>query len=262
MKMSYNHPYHLVTFSPWPITSSMGVMMFMMGFIKYFNKFNMNLKMIGMMIILISSIQWWRDVIRESSMQGFHTNKVNMNMKWGMSLFIVSEVFFFLSFFWTFFHSSLSTSMNIGLNWPPKNISSFNPFKIPLLNTIILISSGITVTWTHQSIINNLMNKSKISLLMTILLGLYFTCIQLFEYIEAPFSLNDSIFGSTFFVSTGFHGLHVIIGSIMLLTCYLRLQNKQFSSTHHFGLEAAIWYWHFVDVVWLFLFSFMYWWSN
>nr|UZZ43914.1 cytochrome c oxidase subunit III [Ecnomus sp. XG-2021] len=262
MKLNYNHPFHLVTYSPWPLTSSMGVMIFMMGFIKYFNKSIINLKMMGIIIIILSMIQWWRDVIRESSFQGYHTNKVNMNMKWGMSLFIISEVFFFLSFFWSFFHSSLSPSMDIGLNWPPKNIKSFNPFKIPLLNTIILISSGITVTWTHQSMIQNMMFKSKLSLMMTIIMGLYFSSIQLFEYIEAPFSMNDSIFGSTFFMATGFHGLHVLIGTIMLMTCYIRIQNNQMSSMHHFGLEAAIWYWHFVDVVWLFLFSFMYWWSN
>nr|YP_010426346.1 cytochrome c oxidase subunit III [Neucentropus mandjuricus]USL48461.1 cytochrome c oxidase subunit III [Neucentropus mandjuricus] len=259
--MKLNHPFHLVNYSPWPLTGSMGTMIMMMGITKMFHKFNFQLMFIGIIIIILTMFQWWRDIIRESTYQGYHNKEVNMNMKWGMALFILSEVMFFLSFFWAFFHSSLSPTIDIGMNWPPKNIETFNPFQIPLLNSIILISSGITVTWTHYSILKNNKNKSVISLMITIFLGIYFTLIQSMEYNEATFSLNDSVYGTTFFVTTGFHGLHVIIGTTMLSICLIRLIKNQFSSDHHFGLEASIWYWHFVDVIWLFLFVFMYWWS-
>nr|YP_010586464.1 cytochrome c oxidase subunit III [Plectrocnemia tortosa]UZZ44265.1 cytochrome c oxidase subunit III [Plectrocnemia tortosa] len=262
MNFNYNHPFHLVNYSPWPITGSMGTMVMMMGITKMFHKLQVNLMFLGLTIVLLTMFQWWRDTIRESTYQGFHTIKVFKNMKWGMILFIISEVFFFLSFFWAFFHSSLSPSIDIGMNWPPKNIQSFNPFKIPLLNSIILLSSGISVTWTHHMILVNNFKKSMISLLITIMLGVYFTLIQMMEYNEASFSLNDSVYGSTFFLTTGFHGLHVIIGTSMLMVSLIRLYKNHFSSYHHFGLEATIWYWHFVDVVWLFLFIFMYWWSK
>nr|YP_010865478.1 cytochrome c oxidase subunit III [Eoneureclipsis hainanensis]WGT74387.1 cytochrome c oxidase subunit III [Eoneureclipsis hainanensis] len=259
---NYNHPYHLVNYSPWPLTSALGTMIMMMGMIKWFH-FNFNTIMImGIIIILISMFQWWRDIVRESTYQGLHTPQVALNMRWGMILFIISEIFFFLSFFWAFFHSSLSPNIEIGMNWPPQNINPFNPFKIPLLNTLILLSSGISVTWTHHSLLNNNYNKTNFSLLITILLGIYFTMIQLFEYNEASFSMADSIYGTTFFLTTGFHGLHVLIGTLFLMTCLMRQIKLQFSSNHHFGFEAAAWYWHFVDVVWLFLFIFMYWWAK
>nr|QTT57970.1 cytochrome c oxidase subunit 3 [Plectrocnemia sp. 1 YW-2021a] len=262
MNLNYNHPFHLVNYSPWPLTGSLGLMLFLMGNIKLFHKTSTSLMFLGLIIIILTMFQWWRDVIRESNKQGFHTMKVLMNMKWGMMLFIISEVFFFFSFFWAFFHSSLSPSIDLGMIWPPKNIQSFNPFKIPLLNSIILLSSGISVTWTHQMILINNKNKSLISLLITIILGIYFTIIQMMEYIEAPFSLNDSIYGTTFFLTTGFHGFHVIIGTTMLIISFVRMYYNQFSSNHHFGMEATIWYWHFVDIVWLFLFIFLYWWSK
>nr|QLY89920.1 cytochrome c oxidase subunit III [Lype phaeopa] len=258
----YNHPFHLVNYSPWPLTSALGTMIMMMGMIKWFH-YNLNpMMIIGIIIILMSMFQWWRDVIRESTFQGLHTMKVSLNMRWGMILFIISEIFFFLSFFWAFFHSSLSPNIEIGMNWPPSNIQVFNPFKIPLLNTIILLSSGISVTWAHHSLTSNNYSKTNFSLLLTILLGIYFTMIQLFEYNEASFTIADSIYGTTFFLTTGFHGLHVLIGTIFLLICLIRQFNNQFSNSHHFGFEAAAWYWHFVDVVWLFLFIFMYWWAK
>nr|YP_010585957.1 cytochrome c oxidase subunit III [Plectrocnemia tsukuiensis]UZZ43693.1 cytochrome c oxidase subunit III [Plectrocnemia tsukuiensis] len=262
MKFNNNHPFHLVNYSPWPIIGSWGTMIFMMGLIKMFNKMNTNLMNLGLLIIILTMIQWWRDITRESTNQGFHTKKVMMNMKWGMIMFIISEILFFTSFFWAFFHSTLSPIIDLGMLWPPKNIQPFNPFKIPLLNSIILLSSGITVTWTHQMILMNNKKKSMLSLMFTIMLGVYFTMIQIMEYKEAPFSLNDSIYGTTFFVTTGFHGLHVLIGTTMLIISMMRLKMNHFSMNHHIGLEVTIWYWHFVDVVWLFLFIFMYWWSK
>jgi cytochrome c oxidase subunit 3 len=167
-----------------------------------------------------------------------------------------------VSFFWAFFHSRLAPSIEIGILWPPKNISAFNPFQIPLLNTIILLSSGISVTWAHHSLIENNHRQTKKRLLITIIIGIYFRMLQAYEYWEAPFSFADSVYGSTFFIATGFHGLHVIIGTTFLAVCLYRLSSFQFSFKHHFGFEAAAWYWHFVDVVWLFLFIRIYWWGS
>nr|YP_010035840.1 cytochrome c oxidase subunit III [Acropteris iphiata]QQQ89076.1 cytochrome oxidase subunit III [Acropteris iphiata] len=262
MKDNHNHPYHLVDFSPWPLTGSIGTMTMVTGMIKWFHNFNMNLFFLGLIIVLMTMYQWWRDVCRESTFQGKHTITVTNGIRWGMILFIISEVFFFISFFWAFFHSSLSPNIEIGMNWPPMGIIMFNPFQIPLLNTIILISSGITITWAHHALLKNNFTQTFQGLFLTITLGVYFTILQAYEYIEAPFTIADSIFGSTFFMATGFHGLHVIIGTLFLFICLMRHSFKHFSKTHHFGFEAATWYWHFVDVVWLFLYISIYWWGN
>nr|WCS40528.1 cytochrome c oxidase subunit III [Gilpinia sp.] len=261
-KNYYNHPFHLVNCSPWPLLGSLSTMIMLIGSIKWFNMKSSDLMTLGMMINLMIMIQWWRDIIRESTFQGFHTSIVLNGMKLGMMLFIISEIFFFLSFFWAFFHSSLSPSIEIGSIWPPKNIITFNPYHIPLLNTIILVSSGATVTWTHHSLMNNSKNESLKSLMLTIMLGIIFSMFQWFEYNEAPFTMTDSIYGSTFYISTGFHGIHVLIGTTFLLINFLRIYFNHYSKFHHFGFEAAAWYWHFVDVVWLFLYISIYWWST
>nr|YP_010177762.1 cytochrome c oxidase subunit III [Meleonoma mirabilis]QST15488.1 cytochrome c oxidase subunit III [Meleonoma mirabilis] len=257
-----NHPYHLVDYSPWPLTGAIGVLTLVTGMIKWFHNFNMNLLILGYIITILTMYQWWRDICREGTLQGKHTILVSKGLRWGMILFIVSEVFFFLSFFWAFFHSSLSPNIEIGAMWPPLSIIPFNPFQIPLLNTIILITSGVTVTWAHHALMENNFSQMTQSLFITILLGIYFTILQAYEYIEAPFTIADSIYGSTFFMATGFHGLHVIIGTIFLFICFIRHLNNHFSNNHHFGFEAAAWYWHFVDVVWLFLYISIYWWGN
>nr|ALO76463.1 cytochrome c oxidase subunit 3 [Pseudocolaspis sp. PSE01] len=257
-----NHPFHLVEISPWPILGALGTLTMVTGLVKWFHFFNMNLFILGLTINLMVMFQWWRDITRESTYQGLHTNKVTLGLRWGMILFIISEVFFFFSFFWSFFHSSLSPSIEIGMLWPPKGIKPFNPLEIPLLNTLILLTSGLTVTWAHHSLMENNYNQAIQGLSLTVMLGLYFTILQGYEYMEAPFTIADSIYGSSFFMATGFHGLHVIIGSTFLLVCLIRLYLNHFSSIHHFGFEAAAWYWHFVDVVWLFLYISIYWWGS
>nr|UPL65213.1 cytochrome c oxidase subunit III [Megaris sp.] len=262
MNLHNNHAYHLVNASPWPLTSSIGSLTMFSGIITMFHLHDMKLMTLGYMIIIMSMMQWWRDIIRESTFQGLHTNKVMLGLKMGMILFIMSEVLFFLSFFWSFYHSSLSPTTELGMNWPPKGIITFNPMHIPLLNTMILLASGITVTWTHHSLMNNKYNSSLLSLLYTVTLGLTFTTLQVYEYLEALFCINDSIYGSCFFVATGFHGLHVIIGSIFLITCLIRLKYNHFSINHHLGFELSAWYWHFVDVIWLFLYISIYWWGS
>nr|YP_010596257.1 cytochrome c oxidase subunit III [Alnetoidia dujuanensis]WAJ60476.1 cytochrome c oxidase subunit 3 [Alnetoidia dujuanensis] len=256
-----NHPFHLVDKSPWPITGSVGLMTTMLGMIMWFHKIEMNLVLTGILIIILTMIQWWRDVTRESTFQGLHTVKVILSMKLGMILFIASEVLFFSSFFWAFFHSSLSPTMEIGLMWPPKGVTPFNPLNIPLLNTMILLSSGVTITWAHNSLINKNFSQMIQSMIMTVILGLYFSMLQLYEYLESPFCIADSVYGATFFMATGFHGLHVIIGTIFILVSGMRMNNLHFSDTHHVGFEASAWYWHFVDVVWLFLYISIYWWG-
>lgn len=263
MSIKINHSFHLVNYSPWPLTGALGTITIIIRIIQWFNiKQNTILITTGLIIILLTIFQWWRDVTRERTFQGIHTLKVNLNIRWGIILFILSEVLFFFSFFWSFFHSRLSPNIELGIIWPPKNIITFNPFQIPLLNTLILIISGISVTWSHHRIIENNYNNTYKSLLITILLGLYFTGVQIIEYLEASFSMSDRVFGSTFFIATGFHGFHVIIGTLFLLINLIRINKNHFSYSHHFGFEAAIWYWHFVDVVWIFLFTFIYWWNN
>nr|AXS65905.1 cytochrome c oxidase subunit 3 [Tenebrionoidea sp. 15 KM-2017] len=257
-----NHPYHLVDVSPWPILGSLSALIMMTGIIKWFHLFAPNLLVLGMIMMMLIMYQWWRDIVRESTFQGHHTFTVTMGLRWGMILFITSEVFFFISFFWGFFHSSLSPSIDIGMIWPPKGIQPFNPTQIPLLNTLILLTSGLTVTWAHHSLMENNYKQALNSLMLTVLLGIYFTLLQAFEYMESPFTIADSVYGSSFFMATGFHGIHVIIGTTFLMICLLRHIKNHFSSTHHFGFEASAWYWHFVDVVWLFLYISIYWWGS
>nr|YP_010270192.1 cytochrome c oxidase subunit III [Potamometra berezowskii]UJY97035.1 cytochrome c oxidase subunit III [Potamometra berezowskii]UJY97074.1 cytochrome c oxidase subunit III [Potamometra berezowskii]UJY97087.1 cytochrome c oxidase subunit III [Potamometra berezowskii] len=257
-----NHPFHLVDPSPWPLTGSIGAMTLTSGMVMWFHMKNPTLMMIGIVILMLTMIQWWRDIIREGTYQGKHTIMVTNGLKWGMILFIISEIFFFVSFFWAFFHSSLAPTIEIGMTWPPKGIQTFNPMDIPLLNTTILLSSGITITWAHHSIMNKNHSQTVKGLFLTVTLGIYFSILQAYEYLESPFTISDSVYGSCFFMATGFHGIHVIIGTTFLMVCLVRTMKFHFSNQHHFGFEAAAWYWHFVDVVWLFLYISIYWWGS
>nr|QUB07012.1 cytochrome c oxidase subunit 3 [Cassidinae sp. N35] len=260
--MNKNHPYHLVDKSPWPIMSSLNMLINFSGMINWFHSNKLSLMIIGMMISILITFQWWRDIVRESTFQGHHTNKVVIGLRWGMILFIISEIFFFISFFWSFFHNSLSPSIDLGMIWPPSNIQTFNPLEIPLLNTLILLTSGITITWAHHAMMENNLKDSINGLTLTVIMGISFSVLQYYEYKEASFTISDSVYGSSFFMATGFHGIHVLIGSSFLLVSLNRLINMHFSKIHHFGFEAAAWYWHFVDVVWLFLYLSIYWWGS
>nr|YP_010849298.1 cytochrome c oxidase subunit III [Krisna nigromarginata]WGG89438.1 cytochrome c oxidase subunit 3 [Krisna nigromarginata] len=257
-----NHPFHLVNISPWPILSSIGLMTTMIGTLIFMKSMTMMLMIMGNTILIMCMYQWWRDTTRESTFQGFHTKKVVMMMKWGMVLFITSELFFFYHFFWSFFHSSLSPNIEVGMNWPPLGIKSINPMNIPMLNTMILLCSGMSMTWAHNSLLMKKLNETKKSMILTIILGLYFSMIQLMEYYELSFCISDSIYGSTFFLMTGFHGLHVIIGTIFISISLIRIHKLHMSSSHNVGFEASAWYWHFVDLVWLFLYISIYWWGT
>lgn len=261
---NHAHPWHLVEPSPWPYVGAMGALGLTTGSVMYFHSYKGGdlLLFFSLIVIILVMIAWWRDVIREATFQGHHTLVVQKGLKMGMLLFILSEVCFFFSFFWGFFHSALGPTIEIGAIWPPVGIQAFNPFEVPLLNTVILLSSGATVTWSHHALISGERKDAILGLILTVVLGLFFTAIQGLEYIEATFSIADSVYGSTFFVATGFHGLHVIIGTTFLIVCLFRLINHHFTKHHHNGFEASIWYWHFVDYVWIFLFISIYWWGS
>ncbi|YP_009517123.1 cytochrome c oxidase subunit III (mitochondrion) [Thrips palmi] len=253
-------PFHLVSRSPWPILASFQVFNMVYSTAKLFNSSSSSyIFLTNFCLMTLISWNWWRDIVRESTYEGSHTKEVITGLKLGMMLFITSEVFFFLSFFWAFFHCSLSPDIFIGQMWPCKGIKSFNPMGIPLMNTLILLSSGVTLTAAHHFLMTGKKMKCNNLLICTVMLGVYFTILQYIEYKEASFTIADSIYGSTFFMATGFHGIHVLIGTIFLFICLVRSKTNHFSSYHHFGFEAAAWYWHFVDVVWLFLYIFIYW---
>nr|YP_009502246.1 cytochrome c oxidase subunit 3 [Acizzia uncatoides]AWU48811.1 cytochrome c oxidase subunit 3 [Acizzia uncatoides] len=257
-----NHQFHLVDPSPWPLIISFIILNYTSMSILFFNtKFNSPM-VLSLMLIILTMFSWWKDVQRESTFQGNHTSSVMISMKYGMILFITSEVLFFVSFFWSFFHHSLSPNHELGLSWPPMNINTFNPLSIPLLNTIILLTSGVSVTWAHASMCMGNWNQSMKSLMITVALGMYFSLLQIYEYMSSPFAISDSVYGSTFFLTTGFHGIHVLIGTLFLVNVIVRMNKMHFSVNHHLGMEMAIWYWHFVDVVWLFLYMTIYWWGK
>ena len=256
------HPYHLVDPSPWPILSAVAAMGLTNGFIQLFYYKTLNLFLWRTLLLILVAGQWWRDVVREATFYGCHTKSVQFGLRLGIVLFIISEVIFFFSFFWAFFHRRLSPRVELGSQWPPLGIQVFRPWGVPLINTFILLSRGVRVTWSHFSIIKGEWEDRFLSLIITILLGIYFTLIQLIEYMEAPFTISDSVYGRTFFITTGFHGFHVLVGTIFLIVSLYRLNDGHFRVVRHIGFEAAIWYWHFVDVVWIFLFITVYWWGG
>lgn len=258
------HPFHLVDPSPWPFLASLAAFLTTLGGVLYMHAYTNSqfILIVGLLLLISIMFIWWRDVIRESTYEGHHTGIVQQGLRYGIILFIISEIFFFFAFFWAFFHSSLAPTIEIGSMWPPKGIIVLNPWEIPSLNTLILLLSGCTVTWCHHAIVSNLRKQSIWSLVTTIVLAIIFTLLQAFEYSLADFRLSDGIYGSTFYMATGFHGFHVFVGTLSLLVCLLRLLNYQLTQEHHFGFESSAWYWHFVDVVWLFLFVSIYWWGG
>ena len=258
----FTSPFLAIQTSFWPLLVSIILFAVMGNTVLWINLKITLISVVFPLVFLVAlAFIWWKDVMRERLL-GYHTHKLEVRLRIGMLLFILSEVFFFVSFFWAFYDATLSPTVEIGLTWPPKGISPLSVYSVPLLNTVILLTRGITVTWAHHSIINNYFNKSIISLIVTVLLGVYFMAIQYVEYCEASFALSDGIYGTTFFMATGFHGFHVTIGTLFLLYVALAVGRGQVTYNHHFCFEAAAWYWHFVDVVWLFLFINIYWWGS
>jgi cytochrome c oxidase subunit III len=268
-----HHDYHLVEPSPWPAVGAASAFITAVGAVVWMHGSAPWVMIIGFLGVLYTMFMWWRDVIKEAQ-QGDHTAVVSLHLRYGMIMFIASEVMFFVAWFWAFFDASLFTGEAIqasrvaetGGVWPPKGVAVFDPWHLPLVNTLILLTSGTTVTWAHHALLNNDREGLKWGLVATVALGILFTSIQAYEYAHAAFAFNrdngGNIYGSTFFMATGFHGFHVIIGTIFLAVCLFRAMAGQFTPQQHFGFEAAAWYWHFVDVVWLFLFSCIYVWAS
>ena len=257
----HKHPYHLVDPSPWPLLTAFAAGTMLLGIVMFAHYAVHWVLGVGIVSTLACMALWWRDVIRESNTPGMHTAIVRIGMRYGMALFIASEVMFFVAFFWAFFHFALYPDHVAGAvapaTWPPRGIHTFDPFN---LNTMILLLSGCTVTWAHHALIENDRKGMLQGLGLTVLLGICFSFFQAYEYAEAPFAFTGGVYPSTFFLATGFHGFHVIVGTIFLAVCLFRAMGGAFTPRRHFGFEAAAWYWHFVDVVWLFLFVFIYVW--
>lgn len=261
------HPYHLVEPSPWPVVGSIAAFFLTSGAVMWMHDHAWGpwVTLLGFVLTVVTMVGWWRDVLREGR-SGYHTEVVSRGLRLGMALFITSEVFFFFAFFWAFFWGALVPPETVPVSWPPEGIEPVPTWEIPFLNTIILLTSGATVTWAHHAIKHNDNRTAFQALVLTVVLGLTFTFFQAYEYwlaiVEEGFDLTDGIFGSAFYMATGFHGLHVQIGTIFLIVCAYRAWKGDFTPEQHVGFEAAAWYWHFVDVVWLFLFTWVYWWGG
>lgn len=258
----FKSPFLAVQTSFWPFLLSLNLFSTLFSVVVWIkDPSTISIVYITSSLTVLLAFLWWKDFNNESLI-GYHTHKLELSLRFAMLLFILSEVFFFVSFFWAFFDASLSPTIELGLSWPPKGIAPLSVYSVPLLNTVILLSSGITVTWAHHSLIDNLFTSSVIALLTTVLLGAYFLVMQYAEYVETSFSMADGVYGSTFFIATGFHGMHVFIGTSFLFYVFINLIQGKLLYNHHFSFEAAAWYWHFVDVVWLFLFISIYWWGS
>lgn len=257
-----NHPYQIIDPSPWPLLASLGVLLLGIGGALAMHGHAMWGLGLGFVIVVLAAAAWWRDMVIESKTKDIYTDKVQLGLRIGMVLFICSEILFFVSFFWSFFHSALFPNEGMGNTWPPKGIVTIDPFHLPYLNTLLLLLSGTTVTWAHHALLENKQRDVFKALLLTITLGIIFTSVQAYEYMHAPFAMKDGVYGSNFYLATGFHGVHVIIGTLFLCVCAARTRAGDFSPKAHVGFEAAAWYWHFVDVVWLFLFVSIYWWGR
>jgi cytochrome c oxidase subunit 3 len=262
--LNTTHQFHLVDPSPWPLVAALGAFMLTTGTVLYMHRMLGGWALLtnGLLLILYVMFVWWRDIVREATYEEQHSFVVQRGLRLGMVLFIVSEIMFFFAFFWAFFHSSLAPVHNIGGVWPPKSVLVMDTYTIPLTNTVLLLSSGATVTWSHHAIVLNAKRQTLIALIFTLLLAILFTYFQGLEYVSAPFNISDSVYGSCFYMATGFHGFHVFVGTVALTVSFIRIILNHGTNTHHFGFESAIWYWHFVDVVWLFLFINIYWWGN
>lgn len=269
-----NHDYHIVNPSPWPLITSISLFILPLGAVFFMHgvKFGTFLMFLGCAMVIASAVFWWSDVIKDGAVDNSHTKVVRKGLSMGMLIFIISELVFFGVFFSAFFYASIipviplpeGTVWELGQGvWPPKGIKTLDPWNIPFLNTLVLLLSGTTVTWAHHALNENNHKDLVKGLALTVMLGVFFTCLQIYEYFHAEFKWKDGIYSSNFYMTTGFHGAHVIIGTIFLAVCLFRANRGDFANGKgHLGFEFAAWYWHFVDVIWLYLFVFVYVWGS
>ncbi len=272
-----NHDYHIVDPSPWPFVGSVSAFVMAVGAVMWMKamliggiKAGPVVFGAGLIGVLYTMAAWWSDVTREAERGGYHTRVVQISHRYGMIMFIASEVMFFVAWFWAYFDASLFAGEAkqfiraefTGGSWPPKGIEVFDPWHLPLLNTLILLTSGTTVTWAHHALLHDDREGLKWGLILTCVLGAIFSVVQVYEYQHAAFGFKGHIYGATFFMATGFHGFHVFVGTIFLIVCLARALKGHFTPKQHLGFEFAAWYWHFVDVVWLFLFVAIYLWGS
>ena len=258
------HPFHIVNPSPWPLIVSFSAFFMLFGLVLYMHSYTIGftLLLLGFTATVINASFWWRDIVREATFEGFHNTYVQAGLRFGMILFIVSEIMLFFAFFWAYFHSSLSPVPEIGCVWPPKGINVINPWLSPLLNTTLLLTSGASLTWAHSALLGKYRLEVISGLVFTIILATLFTGFQVYEYRNAEFNMNDGVYGSTFYMLTGLHGAHVIIGTLFLIVALYRVVKHHYTNQSHVGFECAAWYWHFVDIVWIFLFLAVYTWGE
>lgn len=257
-----DHPFHLLNPSPWPLTASIGAFIMALGAVQWFHDRGQKGWMLaGLAIVAVTAFLWWRDVVREARRDHAHTPAVRHGLRLGMALFIASEVMFFAGFFWAFFNGALGVNPSVS-QWPPAGIEPLHTWSLPFINTLILLSSGATLTWAHHGVTTGNQRQSVLGLVITVALGILFLSLQMVEYGEATFKFTEGVYPSVFYMATGFHGFHVLVGVCFLIVCTLRAGKGHFTPGQHVGFEAAAWYWHFVDVVWLFLFVWVYWWGN
>lgn len=254
------HPFHIVDPSPWPALGSLAALIAAIGLVQYMHDSPPWVMLTGLALIVVTMFGWWRDVILEAVRDRAHTGPVRRGLRMGFALFIGSEVMFFAGFFWAYFHNAMHYNPVLEGVWPPEGIETMHAVGLPLINTIILISSGFVLMWARKGLDLGQRGRLTLGLVATVVLGVAFLVLQAIEYGEAAFSFTEGIYPSVFYMATGFHGFHVFVGVCMLAVMAARSAKGHFTAEHHVGLEAAEWYWHFVDVVWVFLFVFFYWW--
>lgn len=264
LKKTTLHPFHIVDASPWPLVVAFSAFFMLLGLALFMHSYKLgySLFVLGFLCTVLNVGFWWRDIVREGTYEGAHTFAVQHGLRMGMVLFIVSEIMLFFAFFWAYFHSSLNPAPEIGCVWPPKGIEVISPWLIPLLNTTLLLTSGASLTWSHSALLGGYRLEAITGLLLTLVLAILFTAFQGYEYLNAPFNISDGIYGTTFYSLTGLHGLHVIVGTLFLTVALYRIVVHHFTRNNHVGFECAAWYWHFVDVVWIFLFLAVYTWGE
>ena len=275
MAHAKNHDYHILPPSIWPLLGAVSTFFMLFGGVAWMRPMAMTenfsiegpwLFLMGLAGVLFVMFSWWSDVVREGE-TGDHTPVVRIGLQYGYILFIISEVMFFVAWFWAFFKHALypmgpESPLRDGV-WPPEGIVPFDPWHLPFINTLILLLSGVAVTWAHHAFLHENDRKTAINgLAVAVFLGVAFSFLQAYEYSHAAFGLADTAYGGVFYMATGFHGFHVIIGTIFLFVCLIRMIRGQMTQEAHVGFEAAAWYWHFVDVVWLFLFASIYVWGR